>query len=212
MSIFCAEPKSPLSFFLTSLAVAVACGIHPARADYLDSTIDRISATHQADGTVLRFTFAKPATELPNLHVLDAPPRLMLDFVGMAEDKRRIESFNGGLVATATVVSVPGRTRVVLVLRRPVRPVLRLDGGDLLLQLASVAPAAADARPPGPVATDQPLAAGRQNGYSAGKTGNGKRCSSSWRSMGAPCRDTFASNASPTAAWLCRSKPGRRCA
>jgi outer membrane usher protein len=175
MSIFCAEPKSPLSFFLTSLAVAVACGIHPARADYLDSTIDRISATHQADGTVLRFTFAKPATELPNLHVLDAPPKLMLDFVGMAEDKRRIESFNGGLVATATVVSVPGRTRVVLVLRRPVRPVLRLDGGDLLLELASAAAAAADARPSGPVATDQPLAAGRQNGYSAGKTGNGKR-------------------------------------
>jgi outer membrane usher protein len=154
--------------------VAVACGIHPARADYLDSTIDRISASPQADGTVLRFTFAKPATELPNLHVLDAPPRLMLDFVGMAEVKRRIESFNVGLVATATVVSVPGRTRVVLVLRRPVRPVLRLDGGDLLLELASAAPAA-DARPPVPVATDQPLAAGRQNGDSAGKTRNGKR-------------------------------------
>jgi outer membrane usher protein len=175
MSTFRAEHKSPLSIFLTSLAVAVACGITPARADFLDSTIDRISAAQQADGTALRFTFAKPATELPNLHVLDTPPRLMLDFVGMPESKRRIESFNVGLVATATVVSVPGRTRVVLVLRRPVRPVLRLDGGDLLLELSSAAPGSDEARPPVPVATEQPLAAGRQNGYSASKTGNGKR-------------------------------------
>lgn len=166
--------KNTYSIFLVCLAVAVAGVTTPARADYLDSVIDRVTATQQTDGTALRFTFTRPATELPRLNMLETPPRLMLDFSGMAESKRRIDSFNAGLVETATVISVPGRTRVVLVLRQAVRPVLRLEAGDLLLELAPADLGHAIA-PPVPDAAARPLAAGRQDKNAINKTRKGQR-------------------------------------
>jgi len=152
-----AAPRSTLAIYL--LAVAAAGVTTPARADDPDSVIAHIRSAHHADGTTLRFTFTSPATALPKLHMLNGPPRLLLDFTGLAEDKRRIEAFGTGLVETATVVSVPGRSRVVLVLRQAVRPVLRLEGGGLVLDLAPANLADAMAPlPPASIADKAPAA------------------------------------------------------
>lgn len=114
----------------------VAISSAPAHAALEGSTIEDITAAQHAGGTTLRLSFRAPPSELPYVFALDAPPRLVLDFASSAVDLRRSVSFGAGLTETATVISVPGRVRVVLALRQSVRHQLRLQGQDLWLDLA----------------------------------------------------------------------------
>ncbi|MDO8776035.1 MAG: fimbria/pilus outer membrane usher protein [Burkholderiaceae bacterium] len=173
---FPAAQRRVAAALFAALALALAGATAPARADYADNVIERISALQQSGGTSVRFTFSKPAAQMPVLLALDAPPRLVLDFAGMAVSRHRIEAFGAGLVETAAVVAVADRTRVVLTLRGPTRQVLRLQGGDLLLELAPADLGHADALLPAPAGTGSAkIAVAKGNHDGAGKKNNGNR-------------------------------------
>lgn len=87
--------------------------------------------------------------QMPTFFMLDAPARLVIDFAGIEQSRRRTFSFVAGPIQSAALIGASGRTRVVLSLREPVQPVFRMDGNDLLMTLSPAAPAAAIAAAPG---------------------------------------------------------------
>jgi outer membrane usher protein len=135
----------------------------PARADLPGQAIEDITAVERADGTtLLLFKFSAPLSGMPTLFALDSPARLVVDFAGF-QGSKHVFSFGGSLIDSAAMVSASERTRVVLVLRGPAQPLLRLEGRDLVLTLVPAAPQAGAAVAAAGIRGGPPPAADRKS-------------------------------------------------
>lgn len=122
------------------LSAVLAHGVAPsAHGQVVNQGIEDISVDQNADGTTARFRFATPLSRMPTLFTMDSPPRLVIDFKGIGEARRRTLPFDASLITAATLVGASDRTRVVLALREPARGQFRMEGNDLLLTLKPAA-------------------------------------------------------------------------
>lgn len=102
-------PFLPSATPLLTLAAIVAAPVHGQETG---QAIENITVVQNADSTTARFKLAAPLARMPTLFSMDSPPRLVIDFKGIGEARRRSFSFDASLVTAATMVGASDRTRV----------------------------------------------------------------------------------------------------
>lgn len=122
------------------LFLAFICGASAALAE---PVVQSVTGVSQGGAEILRIDFSEPPAALPTGFAIQAPPRIALDFPGVASgmDRGPVE-INQGNLRSATVIQAQGRTRVVLSLRQPAPYKTEIQGKSLLVRLEPVATAA----------------------------------------------------------------------
>lgn len=109
------------------------------------NAIENVSSFIQGGSEIVRIDLSAPLPALPAGFVVQSPPRIALDFPGVASKlPRNAIDFNRGNLRSAQVVQGGERSRVVISLKRATTYRASLDGKSLLITL-DPAPMAAPA-------------------------------------------------------------------
>ena len=98
--------------------------------------LQSVTSSVQGNVEVVRIEFSKPLTRLPAGFVVQAPPRIALDFPGVSNAMSSgLVEVNQGNLRTVTVAEAGERTRVVLNLIRPSAYRTQIDRKALFIRL-----------------------------------------------------------------------------
>ncbi|MEI6027262.1 MAG: type IV pilus secretin PilQ [Betaproteobacteria bacterium] len=98
--------------------------------------LQSVTGSVQGNVEVVRIEFSQPLTRPPAGFVVQAPPRIALDFPGVSNAMSSgLVEVNQGNLRTVTVAEAGERTRVVLNLIRPSAYRTQIDGKALLIRL-----------------------------------------------------------------------------
>lgn len=107
------------------------------------NAIENVSGFMQGGNEIVRIDLSAPLSSLPAGFVVQSPPRIALDFPGVASKMPRNGiDFNHGNLRSAHVVQAGERSRVVINLKQATTYRASLDGKSLLITLDSVPVAA----------------------------------------------------------------------
>ena len=107
------------------------------------NAIENVSGFMQGGNEIVRIDLSAPLSSLPAGFVVQSPPRIALDFPGVASKMPRSAiDFNHGNLRSAHVVQAGERSRVVINLKQATTYRASLDGKSLLITLDSVPVAA----------------------------------------------------------------------
>ena len=107
------------------------------------NAIENVSGFMQGGNEIVRIDLSAPLPSLPAGFVVQSPPRIALDFPGVASKMpRNAIDFNHGNLRSAHVVQAGERSRVVINLKQATTYRASLDGKSLLITLDSVPVAA----------------------------------------------------------------------
>ena len=130
--------------------LSVKCAFFGASAVFsaavcAQNAIENVSSFIQGGSEIVRIDLSAPLPALPAGFVVQSPPRIALDFPGVASKlPRNAIDFNRGNLRSAQVVQGGERSRVVISLKRATTYRASLDGKSLLITL-DPAPMAAPA-------------------------------------------------------------------
>ena len=130
--------------------LSVKCALFGASAVFsaavcAQNAIENVSSFIQGGSEIVRIDLSAPLSALPAGFVVQSPPRIALDFPGVASKlPRNAIDFNRGNLRSAQVVQGGERSRVVISLKRATTYRASLDGKSLLITL-DPAPMAAPA-------------------------------------------------------------------
>ena len=93
----------------------------------------------QGGSLLMRLSFARPLTELPQSFTVSNPSRIAIDFPQTQNALGRVQqAINRGAVRSVNIVESGDRTRMVLNLTRAADYDSRIEGGDLVISVATV--------------------------------------------------------------------------
>lgn len=98
------------------------------------------------DRVVLRFKFSEPVKVTPQTFSTDSPPRIIIDFMGVANKITEVKEIATGSVKSVSVVGIPGQSRAVIDLNQAAKYDIHADGNYVDIELGAIASVEADSR------------------------------------------------------------------
>ncbi|HQR21177.1 MAG TPA: AMIN domain-containing protein, partial [Burkholderiaceae bacterium] len=126
---------------LSKLAVAglaTFAALSAAQTPAADATnaIERVDASQTPTGVVLTIDMKNPVQGTPASFSVANPARVALDLPGAVNAVGRNQlDLNQGDLRSVNIVQAPGRSRVVLNLKRPLTHAISVDGNRILVAL-----------------------------------------------------------------------------
>lgn len=129
--------------------ITIGVGIFGLAAVALaQARIESITSTVQNGAETVRIDLSEPLTAVPAGFVVQAPPRIALDFPGVQNGlQRNTVDLNQGNLRSANVAQAGDRTRVVFNLNRPTAYRAEVQGRSLFVSLSPPASTAAPVEP-----------------------------------------------------------------